>query len=123
MRTVGPNQQVAVNVTGPQVFGSGTTGLFAVLAQISSDLRSSNPANIANLSSVDIDNLDVATNNMQNTVASVGARYSRLDILKTQSDNKVVSLKGNLSAVEDIDLPKTITDLQLQQTAYQAALA
>jgi flagellar hook-associated protein 3 FlgL len=27
-----------------------------------------------------------------------------------------------LSEVEDIDLPKTITDMTLQQTAYQAAL-
>ena len=123
VRTVGPNQQVAINVTGPQVFGTGTTGLFQVLAQISADLRSTNPTDIANLGSVDLDNLNVATNNMQNTVASVGARYSRLDTLKTQNDNRVVSLKGNLSAVEDIDLPKTITDLQLQQTAYQAALA
>ena len=123
MRTVGPNQQVAINVTGPQVFGTGSTNLFAVLAQISSDLRSANPTDIANLGGSDLANLDTATNNMQNTVASVGARYSRLDTLKTQNDNRVVSLKGNLSAVEDIDLPKTITDLQLQQTAYQAALA
>ena len=28
-----------------------------------------------------------------------------------------------MTDVEDIDLPKTITELQLQQTAYQAALA
>ncbi|MDQ1656541.1 MAG: flagellar hook-associated protein 3 FlgL, partial [Cryptosporangiaceae bacterium] len=28
-----------------------------------------------------------------------------------------------LSDVEDIDLPKTITDMQLQQAAYQASLA
>jgi flagellar hook-associated protein 3 FlgL len=28
-----------------------------------------------------------------------------------------------VSDVEDIDLPKTISDMQLQQVAYQAALA
>lgn len=30
---------------------------------------------------------------------------------------------SQLSDVEDIDLPKTTTELQLQQAAYQAALA
>jgi flagellar hook-associated protein 3 FlgL len=34
----------------------------------------------------------------------------------------MINLKGSLSEVENIDLPKTITDLQLQQVAYQAAL-
>ena len=43
--------------------------------------------------------------------------------MKTLNDNKSVSLKGSLSEVEDIDLAKTITDLQLQQVAYQSALA
>jgi flagellar hook-associated protein 3 FlgL len=35
----------------------------------------------------------------------------------------VLDLRAQLSNVEDIDLPKTITELALQQTAYQAALA
>jgi flagellar hook-associated protein 3 FlgL len=35
----------------------------------------------------------------------------------------VVDLTSQVSDVEDIDLPKTITELTLQQTAYQAALA
>ncbi len=35
----------------------------------------------------------------------------------------MLSLKSTLSGVEDIDLPKTIMDLQLQQTTYQAALS
>ena len=43
--------------------------------------------------------------------------------MKTLNDNKSVTLKGSLSEVEDVDLAKTITDLQLQQVAYQSALA
>jgi flagellar hook-associated protein 3 FlgL len=30
---------------------------------------------------------------------------------------------AQLSDVEDVDLPKTIMDMQMQQTSYQAALA
>ena len=122
-RNVGKGVQVAVNVTGPQVFGTGASNLFAVLSQISTDLRSTNPSDSANLTQVDLTNLDAATNTMQNTLAEVGARYSRLDTIKTQNDNRVTDLKSSLSGVEDIDLPKTITDLQLQQVAYQAALS
>ena len=33
------------------------------------------------------------------------------------------SLKSSLSNVENADLPKVIVDLQMQQIAYQAALA
>jgi flagellar hook-associated protein 3 FlgL len=43
--------------------------------------------------------------------------------MRQAADDRVLSLTGQLSEVEDIDLPKTITELQLQQTAYQAALA
>src|SRR2546423_6640190 len=122
MRNVGKGEQVQVNVTGPQVFGSGATNLFTVLGQISSDLRSANPSDTANLTQVDLGNLDTAVNNVQNTLADVGARYSRLETIKDQNDARMVNLKGSLSEVENIDLPKTITDLQLQQVAYQAAL-
>ena len=60
---------------------------------------------------------------MQNTLAVVGARYDRVQTMKNLHDTTVVNLKSGLSEVEDADLPKTITDLQLQQVSYQAALA
>jgi len=122
-RTIGPGTQVAVNVTGPQVFGTGTTNLFQALTQISADLRSNVPTDTTNLVQVDLPNLDTALSNMQNVLAQVGARYSRVDAMKTLNEDKSVSLKGSLSEVEDIDLAKTITDLQLQQVSYQSALA
>jgi flagellar hook-associated protein 3 FlgL len=122
-RTIGKSTQVAVNVNGPAVFGSGATSLFSVLSQISADLRSTNPSDTTNLTQVDLGNLDTAVNNIQNTLADVGARYSRLDNIKTQNDTRMDDLKSSLSGVEDIDLPKTITDLQLQQVSYQTALA
>jgi flagellar hook-associated protein 3 FlgL len=43
--------------------------------------------------------------------------------MQQAAQNRVQDLQSQLSDVEDIDLPKTITELSLQQTAYQAALA
>jgi flagellar hook-associated protein 3 FlgL len=120
LRNVAPGVQVAVNVNGPQVFGTGATGLFNALNQISADLRSNNaPA----LTQTDLGNLDVAMTQLQNTHAVVGARYDRVQSMKTLAENTMLNLKNGLSSVEDADLPKTITDLQLQQVSYQAALA
>src|SRR5436190_806318 len=43
-RNIAPGVQVAVNVNGPQVFGSGATQLFTVLDQISKDLKAGSQA-------------------------------------------------------------------------------
>ena len=43
--------------------------------------------------------------------------------MRQAADDAVLNVSKTLSDVEDIDLPQTITELQLQQTAYQAALA
>ena len=38
-------------------------------------------------------------------------------------EQRLIELTSQRSEMEDIDLPNTIMELQLQQTAYQAALA
>src|SRR5438874_1835986 len=122
-RNIAPGVQVTVNVNGPQVFGSGAAGLFTVLDKISQDLRAGTTASVNALTQTDLGNLDAATTQVQNTLAVVGARYDRVQTMKNLHDTTVVNLKSGLSEVEDADLPKTITDLQLQQVSYQAALA
>jgi flagellar hook-associated protein 3 FlgL len=116
-RTVGAGVSVQVDSSGPGTFGSGSTQLFAVLGQISTDLRT-NP----NALSADLASLDTASATLLTQRADVGARYNRITQMKTNADNRTLDLKTQLSEIEDIDLPKTITELQLQQTAYQAAL-
>jgi len=43
--------------------------------------------------------------------------------MKDSAQDRLLSVTTQLSDIEDIDLPKTIMDMQLQQTSYQAALA
>ena len=38
------------------------------------------------------------------------------------NSSQALTLKTQLSATEDIDMPKTIMELQMSQTGYQAAL-
>jgi len=119
-RNVAPGATLDVNVTGPSTFGDDTTGLFAALAQISSDLRANNAG--APLST-DLGNLDTNLSRVTNQLAEVGSRYNRLQVTKQRIGDSITQMTSSLSEVEDADLPKTIVDLQTQEVAYQAALA
>ena len=59
---------------------------------------------------------------MQSAHSLVGARYNRLLGIQSQGEARLDTLTANLATAESIDLPKTIIDMQIQQTAYQAAL-
>jgi flagellar hook-associated protein 3 FlgL len=121
-RRVGPNQKVRVNLTGPEVFGlngSGAGGnLFQVVDQIAVDLQSNPVALAGDLAA--FDNLLVT---MQNQLGAVGARYNQVDSMKTRAEDQQLTMKNGLSEVENIDLPRTIVDLQLQEIAYKSALS
>lgn len=117
-RTVAANTRVRVDASGPATFGDGPGNVFDLLSQISADLRS-NPANLG----ARLDELDTVMQRFQAAEADAGARYNQLDLLGQTASDRITTLQSQQSQLEDIDLPLTITELQLQQTAYQAALS
>jgi flagellar hook-associated protein 3 FlgL len=117
-RSVGDNTKVQVGLSGDAVFGTGPAQLFTVMSDIANDLRT-NPGALTG----DLQRLDNATTVLKSSQSTVGGRYNQVKEMQQAADDKVSSLTAQLSEVEDIDLPKTLTDLALQQTAYQAALA
>jgi flagellar hook-associated protein 3 FlgL len=116
-RTVAEGTKVRVDSPGEDVFGTGNAKVFTVLSDISDHLKN-DPSQLSN----DLDRLDTAMKGIQNAQASVGARTNRVETLQQTASDRQVDLQTQLTEVEDIDLPKTITDMTLQQTAYQAAL-
>ena len=121
-RRVGPNQKVRVNLTGPEVFGTDGVGaggnLFQILDQIADDLRS-NPSALG----TSLDALDAQLVKVQNQLGAVGARYNQVENMKARAEDQQFTLKNGLSEVENIDLPRTIVDLQMQEIAYKSALS
>jgi flagellar hook-associated protein 3 FlgL len=117
-RTIAPGVQMQVNVNGDEVFGSAGNDVFTALSQISNDLRT-NPSALG----TDLSNLDARIAGIQDSVATIGARQSRLDTMKDRNDTDGITLKQSLSQVEDADLAQTTLNLQIQQVAYQAALS
>lgn len=116
-RTVGDGVSVQVNLTGPSVFGAAGSDVFTVLADIANNLRTAPGALTA-----DLNRLDAAFTRIQDSLATVGARYHQVETMRDRLDAAVIEQTNGLAEVESIDLPKTIVDLQLQEVAYQSAL-
>ncbi|GAA2872150.1 flagellar hook-associated protein FlgL [Actinoplanes cyaneus] len=144
LRAIGPNAKVRVDVRGSEAFGSDylvdDDGGFVDAAGNPVDAANKvrNPAQlfhvlddvIAAMKSGDADalntgltNLDKASDLVKSTLSDVGARYNRVTQMKQSAEDRLMSVSSQLSDIEDVDLPKAIMELQLQQTSYQAALA
>jgi flagellar hook-associated protein 3 FlgL len=120
-RTVGPNAKVRIEITGPEAFGAvgDDSELFTVLDNISKAIQSNDHTALEK----GLDNLDKAHDFLKAALSDVGARYNRVEQMKQSADDHLLSVTSQLSDIEDVDLPKAIMELQIQQTSYQAALA
>jgi flagellar hook-associated protein 3 FlgL len=125
-RSVSPDGSIKIDVTvtGPAAFStlfsdaSDPTGA-GLLSRISAALRDPNgPAALTN----ELANLDVASTTMESARSLVGARYNRLLGIQSAGQTRLDAVTASLSNAENIDLAKTTIDMQLQSTAYQAAL-
>lgn len=117
-RAVAPGVSLQVNATGPEVFGPAGSSLFDVLSRIESHLRT-DPSQLQ----ADVSALDTVFTGIQKAQATIGARTNQLEALTARVALVQDSQKAALAEIEDIDLPKTISDLQVQNLAYQAALS
>jgi flagellar hook-associated protein 3 FlgL len=116
-RTVGDSTNLRVDLTGPEVFGTGSNQLFKILTDIADHMRNS-PGQL----DADLGRLETANNKMLTAVADVGSRYGRMLSLRQAADDQFLTMRSALAEVENIDLPKTVMEVKMQEVAYQAAL-
>jgi flagellar hook-associated protein 3 FlgL len=123
-RNVAPGVTLQVNTTGPDVFGAAAGSpsyggnAFEVLDQLATQLE----ANDASQSQTAIGALDTALGRVYGVQATLGARSQRMEAIASRNSAVALDTKGQLSLVEDIDLPETIIKVKTQELAYQAAL-
>jgi flagellar hook-associated protein 3 FlgL len=117
-RTISEGTTIRVDVDGQQAFGATGSSVFDHLSALSNALRAGDQAGI----SASISALDADRNQITTTQTDVGSRQIRVDSAIQASSDRELKLSTSLSNVENADLPKTIVDLQMQQTAYQASL-
>jgi flagellar hook-associated protein 3 FlgL len=113
---VGPNQTTQIVLPGNQVFTGGTTNIFDDLSNLLTALESNNKAGIE----VGVGALDQATAQISLAQGQIGAIANRLDTAQKTSQVVSEALQHVLSDQTSTDLATALTELQLQETAYQA---
>lgn len=66
--------------------------------------------------------IDSRLNAMLGEVGSVGTRHKQVLQAQDTISAREITLRNQISTVEDADLAETIVDLQIQEVSYQAAL-
>jgi flagellar hook-associated protein 3 FlgL len=116
-RRIGADDNVRVDITGPEIFGPAGDDLFDVLADISAKLTS-DPGSLGS----ELDRLDAAMSRITTSLADVGSRFNRLEAGMRINRDAELSLQDSLSQVENVDMARAMVDLQMNEVAYQAAL-
>lgn len=112
-------QQIVTNVPGSTVFTATTPTVFSLLITVRDQLRTDNIAGVeANLA-----NVDTAADQVRTVIADVGSRIARIRDIQERSHSDLLSLKGRLSKIEDVDIAEAAIELQQAQDVYQTALA
>jgi flagellar hook-associated protein 3 FlgL len=115
---VGEETTIRINVTGEEAFDS-TVNVFDVLRDLKDGLEADDTAAIAG----QLGQIDGALEQVTAIRADVGARLNRLESTRNYYAAYRLNIEERLSSVEDADLAEAMTDLTLQETAYQASLA
>jgi flagellar hook-associated protein 3 FlgL len=122
-RKVGPSTTVRVDTDGSQAFGwtdpsSGTQSTaFALLDKISTGLR--NGTDVTGT----LNDIDSVMQNVLTAAASNGSRQKVLESTGSDVTAQQLTVKGQLTGVEDVDMAEVIMNLQMQEVTYQGALA
>ncbi len=114
------DQTMITNIIGTNVFGQGTAtdGIFKIFGDLKNALNSSNTAEInGSLSSLD-NELDI----LVMVRGEVGVKVNRVQTSKDQMQTIELSLRDNISQIEDVDMAAEAGEFMINQESYQAAL-
>lgn len=119
VRQVSDSDAVTVNVTAAEVFGfTGPLDTFAALDQLGTAIATGDSAGVA----AGITDVDDALGRVLDGLATLGAAGSRIDSVRTRTQDGLLTLRTELSEVEDVDVAEAIMGLQVEEVAYQATL-
>lgn len=119
-RRVGENEVVTINVTGDVAFGfSSGHDIFTVLDDLEAALYADDTAGIES----GIGGLDTSLQTVLGGLGIVGAKTNQLESASLRTANEIQTITEQLATLEDVDIAEAVMELELQQTAYEAALA
>jgi len=116
---VSASRVMPVSAPGDQIFGDGTSGLFADLGALISNLE------LGSFSTTDVgtavDAMDAALDQVLRERAGAGSRLGELDALENVAGDYELQYAETLSGLQDLDYTEAISRFSLQQTLLEAA--
>jgi len=131
MRRVSDSEQVRINITAAEWLGSAAVGtdpdgspvhgpdLLNFLGQLANDLETGAPGDVL---SGHIGTLRTSHTRIGDGLSQVGAATNRIDSARDRALDLQLTLRTELSNVENVDMAQGIMELQVQQVAYEATL-
>jgi flagellar hook-associated protein 3 FlgL len=113
--TVGSSTQMTINTPGDQIF----TPIFTALASLQTDINAGNASAISNN---DLQLIDTASNEVNQTRASIGSKVDQLTSVQQSLQTASANYQNELSNIQDADMATLVTNLQVAQNVYQASL-
>ena len=118
-RKISDTDTVTVNVTAADVFGfTGGTDTFSAIAQLATDVAAGDEAGVT----AGLTAMDTALGHVHEGLATLGAAGARIDSARGRTEDGMLTLRTELSEVEDVDVAEAIMNLQVEEVAYQATL-
>lgn len=118
---VGESVQLPINVSGNEVFGTGTEtdNLFATVNNIIKALTEGDTVEL----SKQLDNIDTRMNKMLAIRSEIGAKTNRIDLMKGRLDDLNINLTDLQAKVEDADYAELAMKSKIQENIYNASLS
>jgi len=114
----GDDVDINVNASGVDAF-NGDVRVFDVLRDLKVALEDNDVSGISG----QIDLIDDALDQVLKVRSEVGAKVNRLETTESYWENFRFNIEDMLSGTEDADISRAITELTVQEAAYEASLA
>lgn len=134
-RTVSPGDAIPVSVTGPDIFGpTGPTGLLSmkstatggpglgILQQMVVTLQKGTATALARVGTTLLGKLQSAMGTVNAQAGKLGADQLAMQGFASEATSSVTALEQELGNAQNVTMAQALTNLQLQQNAYQAAM-
>jgi flagellar hook-associated protein 3 FlgL len=119
-RRVGENQVVTINVTADVAFGfTAAKDVFTVLDDLEAALQTADSAGIE----TGLGEIDDSLETVLGGLGLIGARANQIESAIARNAKEAIAITEQLSSLEDVDIAEAVMELELQRTAYEAALA
>ncbi|MFP4312219.1 MAG: flagellin [Nitriliruptoraceae bacterium] len=121
-RRVSDTELVRVNTTAGEWLGEGGPDgdLLSQLDGLVADLR--DPTKSAGDIGSYLDSLKAAQDVMASSLADIGGAANRVESARSRAEAQLLTVRTELSNVQDVDVAEGVMDLQVQQVAYEATL-